>query len=111
MHGQEQGLSQDFHNRVSKLGFQELRMTKIPEKVKIITMIMYFYQLSNYMLHSSRNVFVIILKELLFIKYMYQKFRCLFTYKQVFFMNQGVQKTPRHPAGKDPGQEYLHDSL
>ena len=26
-----QGLSQDFHNRVSKLGFQELKLYKIPD--------------------------------------------------------------------------------
>ena len=26
-----QGLSQDFHNRVSKLGFQEFRVSKIPD--------------------------------------------------------------------------------
>ena len=27
----EQGLSQDFHNRVSKLGFQEFRVSRIPD--------------------------------------------------------------------------------
>ena len=26
-----QGLSQDFHNKVSKLGFQEFRVSKIPD--------------------------------------------------------------------------------
>ena len=30
-HGQMQGLSQDFHNRVSKLGFQEFMVSKIPD--------------------------------------------------------------------------------
>ena len=33
------------------------------EKVKIITLIMYINKSSNYMLNSSRNVFVIILKS------------------------------------------------
>ena len=37
-----QGLSQDFHNRASKLGFQEFGCPKsLTEKVKIITMITY----------------------------------------------------------------------
>ena len=27
----DHGLSQDFHNRVSKLGFQEFRVSKIPD--------------------------------------------------------------------------------
>ena len=27
----QQGLRQDFHNRVSKLGFQEFRVSKIPD--------------------------------------------------------------------------------
>ena len=29
VHTPDQGLSHDFHNRVSKLGFQELRLSKI----------------------------------------------------------------------------------
>ena len=55
---QNQGLSQDFHNRVSKLGFQELRPgcpKSLIEKVKIITLTKYINKLSNYMLNSSRN--------------------------------------------------------
>ena len=48
---------------------------------------MYINKLSNYMLNSSRNVFVIILKlnfleiwlELVFIKNAYQNLGCLFT--------------------------------
>ena len=58
-----QGLSQDFHNRVSKLRFQEFSVSKsLIEKVKIVTLIMYIYKYSNYMLNSSKNVFAIILK-------------------------------------------------
>ena len=37
--------------------------------------------------------------ELVFTKNTYQNLGSLFTSNQVFFMNQGVQKTPRHPAG------------
>ena len=40
--GSIQRLSQDFHNRVSKYGFEELECPKsLIEKVKIITLIMY----------------------------------------------------------------------
>ena len=43
-----QELSQDFHNRVSKLGFHEFRVSNsLIEKVKIITMSMYISTLTN----------------------------------------------------------------
>ena len=63
-HGWTQGLSQDFHNRVSKLGFQELRVSKIHDwkSKNHYTDYVQFNKWSNCMLNSSRNVFVIIMK-------------------------------------------------
>ena len=51
-------------NRVSKLGFQELRVSKIPDWKSIYQYTDYIYinKLSNSMLNSSRKVFVITLK-------------------------------------------------